>query len=294
MAPTDSAVLLLGETGTGKEILANALHSLSPRKDRPLVKVNCAAIPAGLLESELFGHEKGAFTGAVSRHLGRFEIADGGTLFLDEIGDMPLELQSRLLRVLEDGMVQRVGSERGRKVDVRLISATNRDLLKEVAEGRFRRDLFYRLSVFPITLPPLRERKEDIPLLIWALINRRQPELERQVERITEDDMQRLVAYDWPGNIRELENVVVRALILSPGKDLQLEAVIGGAASGAGALASPHRLDDVERNHILATLEQGGWKINGPGGAAAQLGLKNSTLRSRMIKLGITRPDKIR
>ena len=294
VAPTDSAVLLLGETGTGKEILANALHSLSPRRDRPLVKVNCAAIPAGLLESELFGHEKGAFTGAISQHLGRFEIADGGTLFLDEIGDMPLELQSRLLRVLEDGIVQRVGSERGRKVDVRVISATNRDLLKEVAEGRFRRDLFYRLSVFPITLPPLRERKEDIPLLIWALINRRQPELERQVERITEDDMQRLVAYDWPGNIRELENVVVRALILSPGKDLQLEAVIGGAASGAGALGSPHRLDDVERNHILATLEQSGWKINGPGGAAAALGLKNSTLRSRMIKLGITRPDKIR
>jgi formate hydrogenlyase transcriptional activator len=292
VAPTDSPVLLLGETGTGKEILANALHSLSPRKDRPLVKVNCAAIPAGLLESELFGHEKGAFTGAVSQHLGRFEIANGGTLFLDEIGDMPLELQSRLLRVLEDGMVQRIGSERDRKVDVRIISATNRDLLKEVAEGRFRRDLFYRLSVFPITLPPLRERKEDIPLLMWALINRRQPELRRQVERIAEADMQRLMAYDWPGNIRELENVIVRALILSLGKDLRLEAVIGGAASGAGPLGPPHRLDDVERNHIVATLEQSGWKINGPGGAAAQLGLKNSTLRSRMIKLGITRPSK--
>lgn len=292
VAPTDSAVLLLGETGTGKEILANAIHSLSPRRDRPLVKVNCAAIPASLLESELFGHEKGAFTGAVSQHLGRFEIADGGTLFLDEIGDMPLELQSRLLRVLEDGMVQRVGSERGRKVDVRLISATNRDLLKEVAEGGFRRDLFYRLSVFPITLPPLKERKEDIPLLVWALINRRQAELRRQVERIAEADMQRLMAYDWPGNIRELENVIVRALILSPGKDLRLEGVIGGAASGPGPLGSPHRLDDMERNHILATLEQSGWKINGPGGAAAQLGLKNSTLRSRMIKLGITRPSK--
>ena len=292
VAPTDSAVLLLGETGTGKEILANALHSLSPRKDRPLVKVNCAAIPAGLLESELFGHEKGAFTGAVSQHLGRFEIADGGTLFLDEIGDMPLELQSRLLRVLEDGVVERVGSERGRKVDVRLISATNRDLLKEVAEGRFRRDLFYRLSVFPITLPPLRERKEDIPLLIWALIDRRQPELRRHVERIAKADMQRLMAYDWPGNIRELENVIVRALILSPGQDLRLEAAIGNAASDSGPLHSSHRLDDVEKDHILATLEQSGWRINGPGGAAAQLGLKNSTLRSRMIKLGITRPSK--
>jgi len=189
-------------------------------------------------------------------------------------------------------MVQRIGSERDRKVDVRIISATNRDLLKEVAEGRFRRDLFYRLSVFPITLPPLRERKEDIPLLMWALINRRQPELRRQVERIAEADMQRLMAYDWPGNIRELENVIVRALILSLGKDLRLEAVIGGAASGAGPLGPPHRLDDVERNHIVATLEQSGWKINGPGGAAAQLGLKNSTLRSRMIKLGITRPSK--
>jgi len=290
VAPTDSTVLLLGETGTGKEILANAIHALSPRKDRPLVKVNCAAIPTGLLESELFGHEKGAFTGAVSQHLGRFEIADGGTLFLDEIGDMPLELQSRLLRVLEDGVVQRVGSEKGRMVDIRLISATNRDLLKEVAEGRFRRDLFYRLSVFPITLPPLRERKEDIPLLIWALINRRQSELRRQVERIAETDMQRLMAYDWPGNIRELENVIVRALILSPGKDLQLESAIGGAASGSGSLHTSHRLDDVERDHILATLEQSGWRINGPGGAAAQLGLKNSTLRSRMTKLGLRRP----
>jgi formate hydrogenlyase transcriptional activator len=290
VAPTESTVLLLGETGTGKEILANAIHAQSPRKDRPLVKVNCAAIPAGLLESELFGHEKGAFTGAVFKHLGRFEIADGGTLFLDEIGDMPLELQSRLLRVLEDGMVQRVGSERGRKVDVRLISATNRDLLKEVAEGRFRRDLFYRLSVFPITLPPLRERKEDIPLLIWALIDRRQAELRRQVERIAEADMQRLMAYDWPGNIRELENVIVRALILSPGKDLHLEGVIGGAASGSAPLGLSYRLDDVERDHILATLERSGWRINGPGGAAAQLGLKHSTLRSRMTKLGIKRP----
>ena len=255
VAPTDSPVLLLGETGTGKELIANAIHSLSPRRDRPLVKVNCAAIPAGLLESELFGHEKGAFTGAVSQHLGRFEIADGGTLFLDEIGDMPLELQSRLLRVLEDGMVQRVGSEKGRKVDVRLISATNRDLMKEVAEGRFRRDLFYRLSVFPITLPPLRERKEDIPLLIWALINRRQAELQRQVERIAEADMQRLIVYEWPGNIRELENVIVRALILSPGKDLRLEGIIGGAAPDSGPLHSSHRLDEVERDHILATLE---------------------------------------
>jgi formate hydrogenlyase transcriptional activator len=294
VAPTDSAVLLLGETGTGKELFANALHSLSPRKDRPLVKVNCASIPAGLLESELFGHEKGAFTGAVSQHLGRFEIADGGSLFLDEIGDMPLELQSRLLRVLQDGVVERVGSEKGRKVDVRLISATNRDLLKEVAEGRFRRDLFYRLSAFPITLPPLRERKDDIPLLIWALINRRQPELRRQVERIAKADMRRLTAYDWPGNIRELENVIMRALILSPGKDLFLEAAIGSAALGGTPARPSHRLDDVEREHILATLEQGGWRINGPDGAASQLGLKPSTLRSRMAKLGITRPDKTR
>jgi transcriptional regulator with GAF, ATPase, and Fis domain len=294
VAPTDGAVLLLGETGTGKEILANAIHSLSPRKDRPLVKVNCASIPASLLESELFGHEKGAFTGAVSQHLGRFEIADGGTLFLDEIGDMPLDLQSRLLRVLEDRIVQRVGSERGRKVDFRLISATNRDLLREVAEGRFRRDLFYRLSLFPITLPPLRERKEDIPLLIWALINRRQAEFRRQVERIAKADMRRLMDYDWPGNIRELENVILRALILSPGKDLRLEGVIGGAGAETGPVHKSHRLDAVEKDHILATLQQCAWRINGPGGAAAVLGLKHSTLRSRMKKLGITRSVKLR
>ena len=305
VAPTSSTVLLLGETGTGKELLAQAIHERSPRKAKAFIKVNCAALPASLIETELLGHEKGAFTGAIAAHPGRFELADGGTLFLDEIGDLAVELQSKLLRVLQDGEVQRLGSTRTRKVDVRLVAATNQDLEGAMAEGRFRRDLYYRLSVFPIQIPPLRERREDIPLIAWAFVERRQADLGRHIEQIPRDVMDALVAYDWPGNVRELENVLERALILSPGKALRLDDPLraaGRAASPAAAApavgsspgagpAPDHSFEAMAREHVRAVLERCGWRINGPGGAAEVLAVHPNTLRSRMKRLGLARPQ---
>jgi formate hydrogenlyase transcriptional activator len=292
VAPTDSTVLLLGETGTGKELLARALHERSPRRERAFIKVNCAALPATLIESELFGHEKGAFTGATAAHAGRFELADGGTLFLDEVAELPVELQAKLLRVLQDGEVQRLGSTRVRKVDVRLVAATNHDLDQAMSAGRFRPDLYYRLSVFPLRVPPLRARREDIPLLAWAFIQRRQGRLGRHVETIPRETMDRLTRYDWPGNVRELENVLERALILSPGPVLRIDESLAPAAPSASP--SPPRdaesFDEVARKHIRSVLERASWKINGPGGAAEVLAVHPNTLRSRMKRLGITRP----
>jgi transcriptional regulator with GAF, ATPase, and Fis domain len=287
VAPTSTTVLLLGETGTGKELLARAIHTRSKRADAPLITVNCAALPSSLVESELFGHEKGAFTGATSARAGRFELADGGTLFLDEVGELAPETQAKLLRVLENGEFERVGAVRSRKVDVRLITASNRPLESAVRGGSFRADLYYRLSTFPITLPPLRERPEDIPLLTWELIHRRRHELNRRVRRVPESAMQALCRYPWPGNIRELGNVIERALILSPGEDLQLDAFI---ASQTALPEKSERADEAERSHLLQVLERCEWRITGRGNAADCLGLNPSTLRSRLRKLGIVRP----
>jgi transcriptional regulator with GAF, ATPase, and Fis domain len=286
VADTSTTVLLLGETGTGKEILAEAIHQRSPRAHRIFVKVNCAALPPTLIESELFGHEKGAFTGATAMKAGRFELADGGTLLLDEIGDLPLELQPKLLRVLQHGEFERVGGTRTYKVDARVIAATNRDLPRAIADGRFRDDLYFRLGVFPIRLPPLRERRDDIPLLVWAMIERVQPRLGRHIVRVPKTVMDRLVGYAWPGNVRELENVIERALILSPGRALQVDDTLDAAPRRAD------RLDDVEREHIVDILKRCEWRVDGPGNAAATLGMNPSTLRSRMRKLGITRPPR--
>jgi formate hydrogenlyase transcriptional activator len=285
VAATDSTVLLLGETGTGKDLLARAIHDRSPRRARPLVSVNCAALPAPLIESELFGHEKGAFTGATARKLGRFELADGGTLFLDEIGELPVELQPKLLRVLQDGTFERVGGTRTHRVDVRIIAATNRDLVRAIAEGRFREDLYYRLSVFPIFAPALRERREDISLLVWAIIERKQAKLGRHIDRVPKRVMDAFVSYSWPGNVRELENVVERALILSTGAALHLEEPLAAARPAVAG----DSLDQAARAHILYVLERCAWQINGPGHAAELLGLHPSTLRFRMRRLGIKR-----
>jgi PAS domain S-box-containing protein len=292
VADTDATVLLLGETGTGKELIAHAIHARSRRKNHPLIKVDCAALPATLIESELFGHEKGAFTGAVSRRAGRFEVADGGTLFLDEIGDLPHDLQSNLLRVLQDGEFERLGSTRTQKVDVRVIAATNRNLREQVASGRFRSDLYYRLLVFPIEIPPLRERREDIPLLIWHFIVEWQARMGKKIDHIPRRTMDRLVKYAWPGNVRELCNVVERALILSPGPTLQVEESLGppALATVGAASSDAQNLAHVERAHIQSVLEECGWKVKGTGNAADRLGLNPSTLRSRMKKLGIARP----
>jgi formate hydrogenlyase transcriptional activator len=290
VAPTDTSVLLLGETGTGKELFAHALHDQSPRMNRPFVTVNCAAIPASLLESELFGHEKGAFTGAISAKMGRFEVSDGGTIFLDEVGDLAMDLQAKILRVLQDHDVTRVGATRSRTVDVRVVAATNRDLGRAMSEGKFREDLYYRLGVFTIQLPPLRERLEDIPLLVWSFIQRRQAGLGRHVERIPRKAMEALSSYRWPGNVRELENVVERALVLSPGKTLKLDEAFVAVGAGTQPAHKSHRFDDLARDHIRVVLEQCGWKINGKGNAAEALGLNPNTLRSRMKKLGIRRP----
>ncbi|MGE0639792.1 MAG: sigma 54-interacting transcriptional regulator [Thermoanaerobaculia bacterium] len=289
VAPTPSTVLLLGETGTGKELMARAIHQRSPRADGPLVMVNCAAMPATLIESELFGHEQGAFTGATKARAGRFEIAAGGTLFLDEIGDLPLEMQIKLLRVIQQRDFQRLGSSRVQKADVRLIAATHRDLEEEVRAGRFRSDLFFRLNVFPIRIPPLRERREDIPLLVWAFVERLQSSIGKKVERIREPDLEALTAYDWPGNVRELENVIERALILT--RDETLAVPAGFASSGPNEANTPKslRLEDHERDHIAAVLARCGGKIAGEGGAAERLGLHPNTLRSRMLKLGLSR-----
>ncbi len=290
VAAVDSSVLLLGETGTGKELLAHAIHDKSPRRSAPLVTVNCAALPPSLIESELFGHEKGAFSGATGSKTGRFEVAEGGTLFLDEIGELSVDLQVKLLRVLQHGEFERVGSTRPRKVDVRIVAATNRDLAQAMANGAFREDLYFRLSVFPIHVPPLRDRRQDIPLLVWAYINRRQAQLGRRIDRIPKRAMEALMAHAWPGNVRELENVIERALILSTGSTLRLEQALGASASGAAGHHVTERLDEVERVHIRRVLEGCGWKIDGKGHAAEKLGLHPNTLRSRMEKLGISRP----
>ena len=289
VAVTDTTVLILGETGTGKELIARAIHHHSARKDRPLVKVNCAALPPTLIESELFGHEKGAFTGALTRKMGRFELADAGTIFLDEIGELPLDLQAKLLRVLQDGTFERLGSVQTTTVDVRVIAATNRHLVQQVAAGHFREDLYYRLNVFPVTLPPLRERREDIPLLVWYFIAKCQGKLGKPIERIPERAMATLVAYHWPGNIRELANVIERAIILSPGTTLVVDEALGSSELADPSILSTQPLEEVERVHILAVLDACQWRIKGEGQAAERLGLHPSTLYSRMKKLGIER-----
>jgi PAS domain S-box-containing protein len=292
VAPTDATVLISGETGTGKELIARAIHSASRRRDKPLIKLNCAALPSGLVESELFGHEKGAFTGAIARHTGRFELADGGTIFLDEIGELPAEAQAKLLRVLQEREFDRVGGTAPRRVDVRVIAATNRDLLKAVREKAFREDVYYRLSVFPLRLPPLRERVEDIPLLARFLLDRFAARVGRRFDGIAPETLSRLLAYPWPGNVRELENVLERAVILATGPVLEIDREVLGPppAETASAPAPPSTLEDVEREHMLTVLRQTRWVIAGPRGAAAALGLHPNTLRSRLKKLGIARP----
>ncbi len=291
VAPTDTTVLLLGETGTGKELVAKAIHVKSARRNRTLITVNCAALPPTLIESELFGHEKGAFTGALSRKIGRFELADQSTLFLDEIGELPLALQPKLLRVLQEGEFERVGSSVTRRADVRIIAASNRDLSASAREGTFRPDLYYRLRVFPIDVPPLRARREDIPLLVWHFLGHLGATLGKKIERVPAATMERLVRYDWPGNIRELRNVLERAAILSPGPALSLETLGDNAPAAASSreAGAARTLADMERDHIIRVLEQCDWRVRGRGSAAARLGLNPSTLYSRMKKLGIRR-----
>mgnify|MGYP001352644956 CR=1 FL=1 len=300
VAATDSSVLLLGETGTGKDLIATTIHRRSRRAERPLVRVNCAALPATLIESELFGHEKGAFTGAVSRRPGRFELADRGTLVLDEIGELPAELQAKLLRVLQSGEFERLGSSQTLRTDARVIASTNRDLAAMVADGRFRADLFYRIGVFPITVPALRERPEDIPLLAAYFVDKLRPKLGRQVMRISDRALGQLMAYRWPGNVRELENIIERSMIVSSGTELVIEGIPNAvavtaarptdAASNQGS-GDQRTLAEVERDHILAVCTHCGWRINGRGNAAERLGLNPNTLRSKMKRLGIERPS---
>jgi formate hydrogenlyase transcriptional activator len=290
VAPTDSTVLVRGETGTGKELIARAIHSHSARKDKPLIKVNCAALPAGLVESELFGHEKGAFTGAITRRIGRFELAHGGTIFLDEIGELPPEAQSKLLRVLQEREFERVGGTAPIKVDVRVIAATNRDLLKAVKEKTFREDLYYRLNVFPIELPPLRDRAGDVPLLVHFLVNKFAMRIGKRIESVSHMAMERLLAYPWPGNVRELENVLERAVILANSPALEIEPeMLALPPHDDGEAGHPSTLEQVEREHIRAVLKQTAGVIDGDRGAAKILGLHPNTLRSRMKKLDISR-----
>ncbi|MBI4764862.1 MAG: sigma 54-interacting transcriptional regulator [Deltaproteobacteria bacterium] len=289
VAPQDTTVLILGETGTGKELIAAAIHNLSPRRDRPLIIVNCAALPANLIESELFGREKGAFTGADTRQVGRFEIAHGSTLCLDEIGELPLELQAKLLRVIQYNEFERLGSSQTIKVDVRLVATTNRNLAEEVQKGRFRQDLYYRLNVFPITVPPLRQRKEDIPLLVQAFTERYARKLGKEITSIQKETMKALQDYPWPGNIRELESIIERAVILCPGPVLQLADKLEISSPPLSSVV--RTLEETERNQILKTLSETRWRIEGKEGAAAILGLHPSTLRARMHKLGIIRPE---
>ena len=285
VAATDSNVLILGETGTGKELIARAIHNLSGRKARAMIKVNCAALPAGLIEAELFGHEKGAYTGAMSSQIGRFEAANGSTIFLDEIGEIPLELQSKLLRVLQEGQFERLGSPKLVEVDVRVIAATNKNLVQAVRDGKFREDLYYRLNVFPISVPPLRERREDIPMLVWAMVDEFCKVFGKTIERIPKKNMEAMERYGWPGNIRELRNLVERAMILNDGAPLVVE-VPDGSAALAG---QPMTIEGMERMHIATVLEKTGWRIRGSNGAAELLGMKPTTLNSRMKKLGIRR-----
>jgi formate hydrogenlyase transcriptional activator len=292
VATSDSTVLLMGETGTGKELIARAIHALSRRKQRALIKLNCAAIPTGLLESELFGHERGAFTGAITQKTGRLELADQGTLFLDEIGDIPLELQPKLLRVLQEREFERLGSTRTQKIDVRLVAATHRNLERMIADNQFRSDLYYRLSVFPIEVPPLRERTEDIPLLVHHFVHDFGQRMNRRIETIPDDTMDALKKYLWPGNIRELQNLIERAVLLSQGSVLQIP------LRDPQTRTMPRQdrekiqtLADAEREHILGALRKADWVLSGPNGAATHLGINRSTLQFRMRKLGIVRPS---
>jgi len=288
VAPTDSSVLILGETGTGKELVAKAIHNRSTRRDRPFIKLNCAAIPSGLLESELFGHEKGAFTGAIMRKPGRFEVADKGTLFLDEVGDIPLELQSKLLRVLQEREFERLGSTHTQRVDVRVIAATHRDLKQMVREGNFRSDLYYRLHVFPLSVPPLRERRDDIPLIVRHYVEKYAKRMNRRIESIPANTMEAMTNFAWPGNVRELQNFIERAVILTPGPSLR--APLDELQELPTIKLSPSSLstlEEVEREHVVRALRESNWVTGGPGGAAARLGMKRTTLAYRIRKLGI-------
>ncbi len=303
VAATDTTVLILGETGTGKELIARAIHQRSLRKSSPLITINPSALPSTLIESELFGHEKGAFTGATQRKMGPFEMAHGGTLFLDEIGELDPSLQSKLLRVLQEGELQRVGGTETLKVDVRVLAATNEDLDEATREGRFRSDLFYRLNVFPIEIPPLRERREDIPFLVWHFVNRHATALRKTIDQIPQSLLEAFDQYDWPGNVRELENLIERNVILTLGPLLQVDESIGMGTLGmvspgadstplqvpAGSLRKLQTLEEAERAHIVSVLESCGWKVSGKGGAAEILGVPESTLRNQMKRLGIER-----
>jgi formate hydrogenlyase transcriptional activator len=291
VAPTDSTVLIQGETGTGKELIARAIHNLSARCGRPFIKLNCAAIPFDLLESELFGHEKGAFTGAIAQKIGRFELADKGTLFLDEVGDIPPGLQPKLLRVLQEQEFERLGSTRTHQVEVRLVAATNRNLMEMVKRNEFRSDLYYRLNVFPIPLPPLRARREDIPALVEHFVEIYARRMDKPIEQITPETMSTLSSYEWPGNIRELQNFIERSVILTSGNVLQPPLASLESAAEAQSLGAV-TLEDAERDHIRKILEQTRWVVAGPNGAAARLGIKRSTLYFRMQKLGISRTNK--
>jgi formate hydrogenlyase transcriptional activator len=287
VAPTGSGILIQGETGTGKELIARAIHNMSTRRDRPFVKLNCAAIPSGLLESELFGHEKGAFTGAIMRKAGRFEVADKGTLFLDEVGDIPLEVQSKLLRVLQEQEFERLGSTRTQQVDVRVIAATHRDLKRMVEDGEFRRDLFYRLHVFPLLVPPLRDRREDIPLLVHHYVEKYAKRMNRSIETVPPRAMEVFLNYSWPGNVRELQNFIERAVILSPGATLRAPLDELRETSVSTPSARLTTLEEMEREHVLRAIRESNWIIGGPNGAAARLGMKRTTLTYRIRKLKI-------
>lgn len=290
VAPLDATVLLLGETGTGKGVVARAIHCASARKDRAMITVNCTALPASLIESELFGREKGAYTGSDSRQIGRFELADGGTLFLDEIGDLPLELQAKLLRVVQDGEFERLGSPRTIKVDVRIIAATNRNLEQEIRNGKFREDLFYRLNVFPITMPPLRQRKEDLPLLVNHFVAKYNKKIGKEIATVSKETLNRLEQYHWPGNVRELESVIERAVILSPGTALEvLDCFDSSPKTAKDSAPEVQILAELEHDHILQVLQQTAWRVEGKRGAALLLGMNPSTLRARMRKFGISR-----
>jgi formate hydrogenlyase transcriptional activator len=292
VAPTDSGVLILGETGTGKELVARAIHNLSPRRDRAFIKLNCAAIPSGLLESELFGHERGAFTGALTRKPGRFEVADKGTLFLDEVGDIPLELQPKLLRVLQEHEFERLGSTRTQQVDVRVVAATHRDLKQMVEDGEFRRDLYYRLHVFPLPVPALRKRREDIPVLVRHFVDEYARRMNRHIETIPLQAIEALRSYSWPGNVRELQNFIERAVILSPGSALHPPLAELKEVDAQMPSQELVTLEEMEREHVLRAVRASNWMIGGPTGAAARLGMKRTTLAYRIRKLHIPlRPE---